>query len=289
MKRTKNALASRFQLARDTYIYRTIAAISGEVGVGKTFFGCTGPAPVLIQNIDKGTEGVVEQFRADGKEIYEEVYDWRPGEVADEEDEEDDDDKDSKGKGSKDLKIEKELKEAAIEIRNKWEKDYFYFIENGGRTAVMDNESRIWQVYRYAEFGGPKGGDIKDFDKLNLRFEELINRAKSCEINLLMMRAMKDRWGMYGKAKADGSKSFAKSGREVWGYEHLAGIVLLELDFVHRTKVEQEKIGDGNGEFAIKIGKSRQNTDLQFSTVPRCSFPELGTLIFSDSTEEDWQ
>jgi hypothetical protein len=267
----KSGLAARFELAREMNICRTIAAIAGEVGCGKTYFGCTGPAPILIQNIDKGTEGVVEQFRKEGKEIYEEQYEWNPGEVDEDE-------------GN--LKAEAELKEAAIEIRNKWEKDYFYAIDNGVRTAVMDNESRIWQVYRYAEFGGPNG-EQRDYDKLNLRFESLINKAKACEVNLLMMRAMKDRWGMYGK-KADGRKSFAKSGREVWGYEHLAGAVLLELDFLHRTQEEQDEAEDGLGEYVIKIGKCRQNKDLQFTLQPRCTLPELGTLIFPESEETDW-
>ena len=135
----KSGLSARFQLAREDFICRTIASVEGEVGVGKTYFGCTGPAPILIQNIDKGTEGVVELFRKEGKEIYEEMYEWNPGEA-------DDDDEGN-------LKAEAELKAAAIEVRNKWEKDYFYALENGVHTVVMDNESRIWQVYRYSEFG----------------------------------------------------------------------------------------------------------------------------------------
>ncbi len=273
-KKTQSALASRYTLARDNFIYRTVASIAGEVGVGKTYFGCTGPAPVLIQNIDKGTEGVVELFRKEGKEIYEESYDWNPGDI----------DEDS-GEG----KDEKELKDAAIEIRNKWEKDALYFIDNGGRTLLQDNESRIWQVYRYAAFGGPNSGDMRDYDGLNLRFENIINKAKEANVNLLMTRAMKDRWGMYGKPNKEGRKSFAKSGREVWGYEHLSGAVLLELEFARRTKEEQEAADDGNGEYVINIGKCRQNTEYQFTTIPRCSLPALGTLIYPDSEESDWQ
>jgi hypothetical protein len=276
MAKSKSGLASRFQLARDEFIRRTIASVSGEVGVGKTYFGCTGPAPILIQNIDKGTEGVVEQFRKEGKEIYEEQYEWSPGEV---------DDSDEEGN----LKAEAELREAAIEIRNKWEKDYFYAIENGVRTVVQDNESRVWQVYRYAEFGGPNSGNLKDYDKLNLRFEEIINRAKACEVNLLMMRAMKDRWGLYGKPNKDGKRTFGKGGREVWGYEHLAGQVFTELEFVRRNQEEQDEAADGMGEYVIKIGKCRQSTDLQYTMIPRCTLPEFGTLIFPETEITDWE
>ena len=66
----KNKLSNRFELASEEYNYRTICSIDGEVGTGKTYFGLTGPAPILVQNIDKGLEFVVEEFIKDGKEIY---------------------------------------------------------------------------------------------------------------------------------------------------------------------------------------------------------------------------
>lgn len=262
-------LAQRFELASDTMKHRTVASVAGEVGTGKTHFTLTAPGPILVQNIDLGTEGVVEKFRKEGKEIYEERYIWNPGETDDETD---------------NLKEEKQLKEAAIEVRNKWEKDYFYAVDNGIRSVTMDNESRIWQVYRYAEFGGPNG-EQRDYDKLNLRFEELINKAKANDINLFLIRAMKDRWGMFGKVKANGQKSFAKSGREVWGYEHLSGCVFTELEFLHDPD-------DEDAPYKIKFGKCRHNEALAFTTQDlgkdRFTFPQLGTLMVEGSEEEDW-
>lgn len=265
MAKAAQGLASRFTLASDRVKHRTIASIEGEVGTGKTYFTLTAPGPVLIQNIDKGTEGVVEQFRQQGKEIYEEKYLWEPGDV-------------DEAEGN--VKAEEQLKEEAIEVRNKWERDAFYAMDNGVRTLTMDNESRIWQVYRYAEFGGPNSGDMKDYDKLNQRFEALINRAKERDVNLFLIRAMKDRWGMFGSVNPKtGKKSFAKSGREVWGYEHLPGVVFTELTFLYNPDTK---------EYSIKVGKCRHNENLQFDTVPRCSFPELGTLMIEGSNEEDW-
>ena len=266
------ALAKRFNLATDNLPRRIIASLDGEVGVGKTHFALTAPGPTLVQNIDKGTEGVIEKFRLEGREVYEEMYEWNPGAV--------DDDEESN------LKEEAELKEAAIEVRNKWEKDFHYFVDNGGKTIIEDTESRIWQVYRYAEFGGPQTGDLKDFDKLNLRFEGLINKVKSVpDVNLFLIRSMKDRWGMYGKPKADGSKSFAKSGREVWGYEHLPACVAVELTFVRDEKMRDE-FGTAN---VIKIGKCRHNDKLAWTTIPRCSFAEFGMELIEGSSVEDWQ
>lgn len=264
-----NKLAKRFNPASGEKKHRTIATIEGEVGTGKTYFCLTAPGPILVQDIDQGTEGVIEKFVEEGKEIYHEQYVWNPGEP--------DEDTDN-------LKEEAELKEAAIEIRNKFEKDLFYAIDNGVRSSIIDTESRIWQVYRYAEFGGPNG-EQRDYDKLNLRFEAIIHKAKERDVNLFLIRSMKDRWGMYGKPKADGRKSFAKSGREVWGYEHLSGCVFIELTFIHDAE-------DEAAPYKIKVGKCRHNKDLQFSTQDlgkdRFTFPQFGTLLIDGSSEEDW-
>lgn len=260
----KQGLGARFGLASETPKHRTVATIDGEVGAGKTYFGFTGPAPVVSFNIDQGTEGVVEQFRKDGKEIYEETYVWIPGDPDDVDEEKTAD-----------------LQELAIELRNKFEKDFAYAIANGARTLVVDTESRFWQMYRYAEFGSPKGDNPRDFDEVNQRFEAFINKAKAADVNLLLMRSMKDKWGMNGKPNPKtGKKSFGKSGREVWGYEHLPGLVFMELTFVYD---EDEK------EYKIKIGKCRHNVSMQFDTIPRCSFAELGTLLIEGSTEDQWQ
>jgi hypothetical protein len=259
----QSGLAGRFTLARDDVKHRTIATVEGEVGTGKTFFCLTAPGPILVQNIDKGTEGVIEQFRKEGKEIYEESYDWSPGK---------NDNTD-------------ELQEIAKEIRDKWEADYFYAIDNGIRSVIMDTESRIWQVYRYAEFGAPNDNP-KNYDRLNQRFEALVNRAKEVDINLFLIRSLKDKWGLVGPvSQATGKKGFGKAGREVWGYEHLPGQVFTELRFAY-DPADEDTYGDA---YTISFGKCRHNASLQFTKQPRCSFPELGELMVEGSSREDWE
>ena len=261
-KTSKSGLGSRFTSASGERKFRTIATLDGEVGTGKTYFGLTARGPILSQNIDQGTEGVIEQFVEQGKEIYDERYVWRPGELD-----------------------EKDLQDAAIEIRDKWEVDFRYAIDNGIGTVMWDTESRIWQVYRYAEFGDPNAGDIKNYDRLNQRFEANINLAKERDINLFLIRSMKDHWGMVGPvSQKTGKKGFGKAGREVWGYEHLPGIVFMELSFNYDPK-DEETYGTA---YTIRIGKCRHNVDLQFTTQMRQTFPELGTLLIDGSSEEDW-
>lgn len=270
----KSGLAGRFTLARDTFMHRMIASVDGEVGTGKTHFGLTGPAPILVQSIDKGTEGVIEKFRNGeiaSKEIYEEVYDWEAaGAIPD--DEEDPD---------AILTLGKAIQEQAIEIRARWEQDLVYAIENGIRLVIADTESRIWQVYRYADFGSPSAENVKDYDKLNGRFERIVNRCKAADVNLILVRSCKDRWGVF-------NGKFGKKGREVWGYEHLPTCVHEEFTFIRRTEKEQDDAGDGLGEYVIRVGKCRINPDIQFTTLPRMSFGDMGLELVPGSEKADW-
>jgi hypothetical protein len=271
MAKTRSGLASHFSLASEDVRHRTVASLEGEVGTGKTYFGLTGPAPIVTFNIDQGLEGVVEQFRKEGKEIYEEKYLWIPGDPEDEED--------SSG----------DLQDLAKEIRGKFEKDVAYALKNGARTLLVDTESRFWQVFRYAEFGSPKGDNPRDFDELNQRFESWINKVKASDANLFLVRSMKDKWGAFGPVnKKTGKKGFGKSGREVWGYEHLAGMMFMELAFEHITDPKHPAY-DEAFPYQIRFGKCRHNADLQFTYTPRCSFGELGELLVEGSSREDWE
>ena len=281
-----NILQARFTLARDRYKHRLIASVEGEVGLGKTHFGCTGRAPVLVQSIDHGTEGTIEKFRngeVDTKEIYEEVYEWEAAGLILDPDDDDNKDMDADALTAKQ---EKMIQESAIEVRDKWERDLTYAVKNGIGTVVEDTESRIWQCYRYAEFGGPNGDNPRDYDKLNGRFERIVNICKKSDCNLILVRSMKDKWGMVpGKMKS----SFGKKGREAWGYEHMPGCVNEEFVFTMRTPKEEEEAGDGFGPVVIRVGKCRISPKCQFSVMPRGTIAEVGMWLVPESDEEDWQ
>jgi len=57
----------------DTYTpapQRLIANIAAPEKEGKTYLALTGPPPIMFISIDIGTEGVVERFQADGKQVF---------------------------------------------------------------------------------------------------------------------------------------------------------------------------------------------------------------------------
>ena len=49
---------------------RLVMSVAGFEKTGKTHFALTGRSPIAIVNLDVGLEGMVEKFRAAGKEVY---------------------------------------------------------------------------------------------------------------------------------------------------------------------------------------------------------------------------
>ena len=49
---------------------RVVLSLAGFEKTGKTHFSLTGREPIVIFNMDKGTEGVVEKFVVSGKQVY---------------------------------------------------------------------------------------------------------------------------------------------------------------------------------------------------------------------------
>ena len=49
---------------------RLVISLAGFEKTGKTHLAFTGKSPIVIFNLDLGTEGVIEKFQAAGKEIY---------------------------------------------------------------------------------------------------------------------------------------------------------------------------------------------------------------------------
>lgn len=254
---------SAYERAVATAQRRTIALLFGEVGTGKTRFGLTAPGPILVQSLDKGTEGVVDdilkQEGMEDKEIYVKEYDWDPA-------------KDDFSQ------------EYAQEIRDEIIKDFNHARQHA-RTCIWDKETDIWGVFRYAEFGGPSDAP-KNYDRLNQRYWKLLNDAKaSAGFNFFLIQGMKDEWGSETKVDPQSGrtkKSPISTGRRIRsGFGRLDEIVMLELHF------RREK-----GEFLIDVGKARQQSasnPIQDTTVPGCTFAEFGTLLVPDSEKAEWE
>lgn len=245
---------------------RTIWMSSGEHGVGKSRFALTAPGPILVQSLDKGTEGLIESMVEEdpsmaAKGIYVKEYDWDPFR----------DDFD---------------KTYAESIREEIMKDYMFGLQHA-RTIIWDKETDIREVFQYAEFGSPTGGNVRDYGRLNQTYFNVINRAKSVpHVNFGLIQGMKDEWVEAGKAEVNprtGQQKFnrKKSGRRIRaGFDRLGEIVMLELHHERR-----------DGEFFIQVGKARQqraSAPVQDQEFPGCTFAQFGTLLIPGTEETEW-
>jgi len=265
-KQSSNPL-SRFSLASHELRKRIIAASAGEVGTGKTRFWMTAPGPIVIFSLDMGTEGVVEEFRQDGKEIYVQEYEWAPPPVAEDTSYEE----------------KEEFKEQAQSIRDRFLEDFEVAVQNA-RTVVWDKESDIWEMFRYAEFGAPNDAP-KNYAALNQRYRRAVNLPKSFDVNFGLIRGLKDKWGTRMKRSGNGTQPFNTGEREIVGFSELDGLVHTTL--FHRRE---------EGKFLIDVGKSRgpggqaiQDQTLEaMSSGLGLTFPEFAQLVFPETDDGDW-
>jgi len=234
--------------------------ISGPVGTGKTRYGLTAPDPLFALSFDKGLEGVVEEFVEAGKRIQVADYDWHPG-------------------------TEDFSQAYAQQLRDQVIRDYEYALANA-RSILVDKETDLWELFRYAEFGRPNESP-KDYVKLNQRYKAFINAAKKTDVNLVLIDSMKDDWGTVGAINSTtGKRSLTKIGTQSRrGFDALDELVYVETEFAREPSTDPEAPG---AVFYIDVKKCRQNSALQEQRFESMTFSEFGTLLIPGSSIEDW-
>ena len=256
---TSNPLA-RFPRAVHELKQRVIGISAGEPGSRKTSFWLEAPGPVVVFSFDQGMEGVVNRIVEENpsKEIYISEYDWVP---------------DAEGNFTQ---------EQAQEIRDRFTDDYEHALHNA-RTVLIDKETDLWSIFRYAEFGAPMADQQKDFDKVNARMRRVVNAAKPLDINLGFVDSLKDEWGAVVNKKT-GAVGRGPTGERIRsGFNELDGLVHVEL---YHT-------GHGAKTWTMTVGKVRGagNPEVADQTFrePVLTFPEFALLMFPGSKESDWE
>jgi hypothetical protein len=212
---------------------------------------------------------VIEEFLDSRDDIYPKQYSWHPG------------GKDAKGD---DGEFDQEY---AVKLRDEFEEDLAWALENGVRTIVWDKETDIWEMYRYAEFGGPSDAP-KDYPALNQRYMAAINSVKGHNVNMILIQGMKEQWITKKRTRANGTvtDSPGPSGVRVpSGFGRLDELVFAEI-MCHREGTEF--YFDFYANFDPEFGKCRQNKDMCGERISARTFTELGELLIDGSTEEDW-
>lgn len=245
---------ARFTHADQGYRQRIIGASFGEVGTGKTSFWLGAPGPIVVFSLDKGLEGVMEKYQTE-KQIYFKEYAWSPGAFGDD---------------------DTAAKQAAVDLRESMIADYEHAL-TVARTVVLDKETNIWEVFRYAEFGGPNDAP-RNYPKLNQAYRHFVNLGKDTDLNIGFIQSMKDEWATV--KKSDGGSKGAFTGKRVrTGFSELDELV--HIDLRHRRE---------EGRFLLDVGKSRGpgSGDIQDQTFEGLDFATFAQMVFPESQPEDW-
>jgi hypothetical protein len=154
----------------------------------------------------------------------------------------------------------------AIELREQWIEDYRHALTVA--RSIQIDETEFWELCRFAEFG--KESDLqREYGPLNGMYRGLIQDAYDAGVNLQLIQKVKDEWV--------GGKS--TGGMVPQGFRQAGNIVQVSLEHTW---------GDEDG-FQVKIVKCRQNTAIWGMSQENLTFPQLGVLVYDDTTEEDWQ
>lgn len=242
----KTTTSNRFKEVDPEMLRRLIWRSWGLDKTGKNHFGFTGPGPIYGLYFDPGgIEGVAQKFVK--------------GEV--------------EGQPAKEIRAiqyrfnkKKDDQEYAITLRDKFEDDYAFALTKA-RTIQWD-ESEIWEMYRFAEFGGES--DVpREYGPLNGRYRGLLQDAYDAGVNLQLIQKVKDEW-----------KNNKPTG-------NMAPIGFKQANYI--VQISLEHSWDKDRGFVIKVVNCRQNTAIWGEEFENLTFAELGQLVFPDSESEEWE
>ena len=241
-----------FELVSEDMPHRLIWRSFGPEKSGKNHFGLTAPGPVAIQSFDIGLEGVVEKFRKEGKEVRRTEYEFDKNDCS---------------------------QEAAIELRDRFIEDFETALKVA-RTIQWDTETELWEVWRYAEFGEASDAP-KNYVALNAKYRDLIQRAYNADVNLQLIQKVKEKWGTVKKINRQGQSvdsPYPTGEMEPTGFKELG--YLVQANLRHSWSKEEG--------FVVHVLNCRQNMEIAGESYPALSFPEMGQLVFPDSSESEW-
>lgn len=260
MAKTASSPLSRFTRAVDPIKPRLIGASFGEVGTGKTDWWLGAPAPIVVFSFDKGLEGVIEKYQ-EHKEIYFRDYEWSPTE---------------------------DLTQAdAITLRDTWIDDFEMAIQNA-RTVLIDKETDLWEMFRYAEFGAPNDAP-RNYPSLNQRYRKYMNMPKATDINFGCIQGLKNVWDTKTNRSTGKQTPFNTGNKERAGFNELEGLVHVNIEHVREGGKFYIKVGKARGPGAFSVQDETYEVPTHEEGEDGSGFREFAQLLFPETTAEDWQ
>jgi hypothetical protein len=246
----------RFAPASREDNYRILGSSQGPGGSGKTHFWLTAPDPIAVMLFDPiGLEGLTRQPLFKDKDIRVIEYKFNPGKLK-----------------------ENDRAQAAQDALGQFIDDYNVALKMA-RTIVWDKEDYIWEMLRYARLEAVSGRPSSYYE-LNQEYRAWIEEAANSGCNLGVIRGMKEKWGSKKDPKTGVEKPFSTGTLEARGMKEIPELVQVSLD---------HKWVEGEG-FVIKVmEKCRLNGTLMGQEFTDLDFTTLATLLYPETSPEDWE
>jgi len=230
---------------------RIIVGLCGQEGVGKSHFALTAPGAIAYFDFNKGLEGVVHKFY-DQKDVL--VY-------------------------SPSFPKSDAVREG-YDYNREWSlflDKFIAAIEHPEiRTIVIDTGTEAWELLRLAKLGKLKEVPPMKYALVNAIFGDIIKTIMDSDKNFIMVNRTKDEYINNTRTGEQVMAGYADSPEkvQVFGF----------MDWVR-----DESSPDGYKR--LKIQKCRHDISLvgQVLIGETCTFPFLGTMMFPDTSEEDWK
>jgi len=227
---------------------------------GKSYFGCTAPAPIFVCAFDPhGMSRVAKDVRA-GKEIRIGRYGFNH--IRQEDD-------------------RSKARTAAKEIWKRFVVDYHEALKHV-RTVLWDREDLAWELKRYEAFGGEKNEGSKtgalDYGDLNQEYVSLIQEARDANVNLGLLQGMNEKWVAKFDPASGKMRNYNTGELVPDGFKKVADHVDITLDHAWDPKQKQ---------YVVKIGKFPNKTEKD-KIIANLSFGEMALGAFPDSDIASW-
>ena len=158
----------------------------------------------------------------------------------------------------------------AIERKEQFVEDFYHALEVA--RSIQWDETETWEMFRHAEFGRESGVQ-RDYGPLNGLYRNMIQAAYDANVNLQLIQKVKVKYKNDKPTDELNPQGFQMAGN------------LVQVSLEHSFDEDEE----GDERFRVKIIKARQRTDIWGEAFGNMTFQQLGTLIYPESNEEDWE
>lgn len=240
--------------AGNTPVPRLIISVTGREKHGKTHFALTAPGPIAYFDLDIGTEGVVEKFVGNGKQVYHKDYDYHIL-------------KDIRSKGPVDPT-------PYVEMWEQMKADFVEILGSKVRSVIFDTATEIWELLRMSRFGKLTQVMPHQYGPVNAEYRGLLRLAYMSNKNLILLHKMK---AEYVNDKRTGAYERA-------GFSDTGFMVQVNVRAWRRLNDDQQLV------FGLTVDDCRQNAEMAGMELesPMCDFPTLASMV-TNTDQDEWK